>query len=187
MNSTREKRKLKSISISDDFSFGMGNGSSSVTRAAGNENSQVTNLKGVEMKNFRNLLVFLAVLISGCAVGHFSETQSFGGTDSFAIVSPRGDILDVIADVGKEMGMSVSSLDKKRGTIGLSAQGSKMRLLMAAVSSSMLAIEVTDAGKTLQISSTVVGNFGTGSQDASMKLTEEFKNRLAKKLGQGKR
>ena len=139
------------------------------------------------MKNFRSLLVFLAVLISGCAVGHFSETQSFGGTDSFAIVSPRGDILDVIADVGKEMGMSVSSLDKKRGTIGLSAQGSKMGLFIAAGSSSMLTIEVTDAGKTLQISSTVVGNFGTGSQDASTKLTEEFKNRLAKKLGQGKR
>lgn len=139
------------------------------------------------MKSFKLCLVFLTVLISGCAVGHFSETQSFGGTDSFAIVQPRGDILDVIADVGKEMGMSVSSFDKKRGIIGLSGQGSKLGIFIASGSRSTLTIEVTDAGKTLQIASLVVGNFGTGSQDASTQFTEEFKNRLAKKLGQGER
>lgn len=127
-----------------------------------------------------------AFVLSGCGgLGMLSKNERFTGTDTLAIASPRSDILDVIAAVGKEMGMSVTSLDKKKGAIGLERGISGAGLLLiGSMSSAQLGVEVKDAGKTLDISTMTMGNFGAGGQDATTKLIEEFKARLAKNLGQ---
>lgn len=125
-----------------------------------------------------------ALVLSGCPVGLLSKQESFIGADSFAIASPRSDILDVIAAVGKEMGMSVSRLDKKQGAISLQSASSSVGILVGSMNSARLTIVVKDAGKTLDISTQTFGNFGSGGQDSSTKLIEEFKTQLAKKLDQ---
>lgn len=144
------------------------------------------NLKEINMRKILLAGVLLgAFVLSGCMVGLLSKQESFNGTDSFAIASPRSDILDVIAAVAKEMGMSVSSLDKKQGYISFQRAGSAtVGMLTGSMNSARLTIVVKDAGKTLDISTMTTGNFGTGGQDTSTKLIEEFKAQLAKKLDQ---
>jgi len=125
------------------------------------------------------------LVLSGCMVGLLSKQESFSGTDSFAIASPRSDILDVIAAVGKEMGMSVTRIDKKQGAISFQRGSTGTAgMLVGSMNNATLGVVVKDAGKTLDISTTTWGNFGSGGQDASTKFTDEFKTQLAKKLGQ---
>ena len=55
-----------------------------------------------------------ALILAGCAGvgGLLTKDQTFSGTDSMVLDSPRDDILDVIAAVGKSMQYDVSGLDK---------------------------------------------------------------------------
>lgn len=52
------------------------------------------------------------------------------------------------------------------------------------MNSSTLSVQVSEDGKTLEVLTTVFGNFGTGNQEAVTKLTEEFKKRLMETVGQ---
>jgi len=126
-----------------------------------------------------------ALISSGCMVGMLSKMESFSGNDLFSIEASRSDILDVIAVVGKEMGMSVTSLDKKQGMIELTstAQGGA-GMFVGSMNDANLSVLVKDAGKTLDVSTRIMANLGRGGQDGYTKLIENFRIRLEKKLGQ---
>lgn len=131
--------------------------------------------------------VMLAFTLIGCAgIGFLSKVETFQGNDSFKLSSPpREDILDVVSQVGKKMGLSVSQLDRKAGVIGLSGNSSGLStMLVGAVSRSTMTVRVSDGGRTLDISTLVSGNFGSGGQEAADSQVEEFKNQLAKQLSE---
>lgn len=129
--------------------------------------------------------IFFAVILVGCAPIGFigSKDQSFTGKDSLLLQNPRPDILDVIAKVGKLMGYSVSALDKKANTISLSSRSSMFTtVLIGKMSRATLQISSKDRGKKLDIEVFVLGNFGTGGQEAAMKLIKDFKAKLLEKI-----
>lgn len=132
------------------------------------------------------LLVIAFIMLSGCGIiGLMSPTERFQGTDQLFISQSNEGIYDLIAEVGKEMGMGVSELNRALRRISLSSKASSAgALLVGSVNSSTLTVKVGEDGKTLEISTMVIGNFGTGNQDAANKLTEEFKRRLLENIGQ---
>jgi len=96
---------------------------------------------------------------------------------------PRADILDMIADVGKSMKFDVSAIDKNSGYITLSYGASfGTTMLIGKMQNSRLEFRITDGGKRLEIGVLVMGNFGTGGQEAADKLVADFKTRLAERL-----
>ena len=135
---------------------------------------------------FRYIAILaLAFILAGCAeIGMFgSKDQSFSGTDSMVLDQPRADIFDVIAAVGKSMKFDVSGIDKNAGQITLS-YGTSMgaTILIGKMQNSSLTITTADDGKKLEIRVLVMGNFGTGGQEAADKLVADFKARLAERL-----
>lgn len=132
------------------------------------------------------LLLLNALLFSGCSIiGVLSPQERFQGTNTFSL--PRSDerIFDLIAEVGKDMGMGVSELNHSLRRISLSSGSSGAgMILVGSMNSSTLSVQVSEDGKMLEILTMVLGNFGTGNQEAATKLTEEFKTRLLEKFGQ---
>lgn len=130
-------------------------------------------------------LLAVSFMLVGCAeVGMFgSKTQSFRGSDSMVLDQTRADILDVIASVGKAMKFDVSALDKNAGRITLSAGASfGTTMLIGKMQQSSLTVTVADGGKNLAIEVFMMGNFGTGGQEAADKLIADFKAKLAERL-----
>ncbi|NKE72971.1 hypothetical protein [Candidatus Manganitrophus noduliformans] len=139
------------------------------------------------MKRVLTVLSFLNILLfAGCSIiGVLSPQERFQGTNTFSL--PRSDerIFDLIAEIGKDMGMGVSELNHSLRRISLSSGSSGAgMILVGSMNSSTLSIQVSEDGKTLEIMTMVLGNFGTGNQEAATKLTEEFKTRLIKKVEQ---
>lgn len=130
--------------------------------------------------------VALAVGLSGCSEAMlFSKYETFNGTDAMEIASPRSDILNVIAEVGKSLGYAVSSLDKNNRTIALSSQSSMLTTMaIGKVSGATITAQVQKAGRRLDLDVQVTGNFGSGGQDKADKLLENFKQALNAKLSE---
>ena len=131
--------------------------------------------------------IYIALMLVGCAEIGFigSKDQSFSGKDSMLLQVSRPDILDIIAEVGKSMGYSVSALDKGANTISLSSGSSVFTMvLIGKMSQATLTISSKNNGKRLDIDVFVMGNFGTGGQEAAMKLVNDFKAKLLERIGQ---
>lgn len=113
-----------------------------------------------------------------------TKYQSFSTTDSMLLDTPRADILDVVADVGKSMEFDVSAIDKNRGSITLSSSAAyAATFLIGKMNNSNLTVTTQDRGKKLDIQVFTTGNFGTGGREASEKLVNDFKSRLRERLG----
>lgn len=131
--------------------------------------------------------VFFATLIflGGCGaqIALLNPPQTFGGTDSMVLNTRRTDILEVIASVGKSMNYTVSALDKNAGYIGLSADYSRAGMLFTGKQNqSNLMISIKEGGKRLDISVSVIGNFGSGGQEAATEIVDNFKSKLKEQL-----
>lgn len=130
-------------------------------------------------------LLAITILLSGCGsqIALLNPAQSFSGTDSMALNTPRTDILEVIASVGKSMNYAVSALDKNAGYIALSADYSRAGMMFTGkVNKSDLMISIKEGGKKLDIQVSVLGNFGAGGQDAATDLINNFKSKLKEQL-----
>lgn len=109
--------------------------------------------------------------------------KSFSGSYAIELQEPRVDILDVIAEVGEEMGHSVSSLDRERMTISLSTGSSAVTMgVVGKNNSTMISISVTESGKKLDVVISVVGNFGKGTQKTADNLFNDFREKLLAKI-----
>ena len=121
--------------------------------------------------------------LSSCAVGGFSEMQTFQGVDHVNIQEPREDILDIVAETGQSMGYNVSALNREIGTISLRTTGSAAsRALFAKVTDATLRISKVDNGRRLNIDYMFMGNLGSGGQEAAMEAVDNFKEELLKRL-----
>jgi len=130
-------------------------------------------------------LLAITILLGGCGsqIALLNPAQSFSGTDSMALNTPRTDILEVIASVGKSMNYAVSALDKNAGYIALSADYSRAGMMFTGkVNKSDLMISIKEGGKKLDIQVSVFGNFGAGGQDAATDLINNFKSKLKEQL-----
>jgi len=114
-----------------------------------------------------------------------SKTQTFNGKDSITLQVPRSDILDVVAEVGKSLGYNVSGLNRETGTISLSSSVSLFTgVMIGKINETTLIISSEKGGKKLGIHVHLMGNFGTGGQEAATRLVEDFRAKLLKKIGQ---
>ncbi len=143
----------------------------------------VTSCKSFLLKT---LLPLVAIFCLGCAgVGLLAggSMKSFSGSYAIELQEPRVDILDVIAEVGEEMGHSVSSLDRERMTISLSTGSSAVTMgVVGKNNSTMISISVTESGKKLDVVISVVGNFGKGTQKTADNLFNDFREKLLAKI-----
>lgn len=133
------------------------------------------------------IVLFVSLIVVGCGeIGMLvSETQSFTGKDSITLQTSRPDILDVSAEVGKSLGYNVSGLDREDGVLTLASSTSLLTgVLIGQINQSTLTISSQEGGKKLGIGVLVAGNFGTGGQEAAMKLVNDFKTKLLSRIGQ---
>ena len=131
--------------------------------------------------------IYISLTLAGCgSIGMMaSETQTFTGKDSITLQIPRSDILEVIAEVGKSNGYNVSGLDIEAGTIVLSSSASLFTgVMIGKINQSTLCISSLEAEKKLGIDVWLMGNFGTGGQEAATNLVGDFKAKLLQKIGQ---
>lgn len=128
----------------------------------------------------------LYLCLAGCAPGMLiSQSQSYSGKESIPLAAPRADILDTVAAVGKDMGYEVANLDREHDVITISAGSSGFGMyLTGKYSSATISVQVKDDGRKLETTVSVMGNFGSGGQEAADKLIDDFKNRLYVKLGE---
>ena len=129
--------------------------------------------------------ICIVLVLVGCGgVGLLgSKTQRFTGKDSILLQVSRPDILDIVAEVGKSMGYNVSALDREAKTISLSSSSSVFStVLIGKMSQATLTISSKDNGKRLNIDVFVTGNFGTGGQEAAMKIIDDFKTKLLERI-----
>ena len=155
------------------------------------------------------IMVFTALTVSGCAVvGLFFKDQTYGGREIWEIGTPPVDILSVIAETGKSMGLGVDYWEVKNPPPGLEYWESKspppvdkndtrsswivlsadefadLRGLFVGKSSvSGLSFEAREGGRKLEVSVIVLGKFGSGKQEAATKLLKDFRTNLSNRIG----
>lgn len=143
--------------------------------------------KMIKARNFvLGMILGMLLLTTGCgAVGMIAggSMQTFQGRDSLLLKTPRTDILDVIAEVGKSCGYNVAALDVEQKTITLSTgQSMAATGLIGSSRSTTLIIISNEACNKLDIRIMTLGNFGAGSQDHATELIKDFKDKLLSRL-----
>lgn len=135
--------------------------------------------------NMFGISLTVLMLLTGCAeTGALdSPPKIFRGTEVLDLPVKRADILDVIADVGKSLGYSVSQLDRAAGIIGLSSDSSLLTRLLTGTMNT-LTLQTKEDGRRLAVNVMVSGFFGTGDQDAATRLVTDFKRKLIERLRQ---
>src|SRR5438477_13051418 len=131
-------------------------------------------------------VVLAALLVTACApVGTMvSQQEHFSGQNTIVLSGSPPDILEVIAESGKSMGLSITQFSKETGRVGFGrSPNMAVGVLIGKISVVQMEVNVSEGGKHLFVSTTVAGNFGTGSQDAAAQLFNEFKGTLLQRLG----
>lgn len=140
------------------------------------------------MKMIMNFVVMLLIVVlSGCApVGMLSKSERYMGDEVYEISSARPDILDVIADVGKDMGMNVHGdvMMKANNMVQLISSSSAAFMLVGSMNNASIVATAKEEGKLIDIRYSTMGNFGNGGKEASEKLMAVFREKLEAKLGE---
>jgi hypothetical protein len=85
----------------------------------------------------------------------------------------------VITEVGKSMGYRVSALNVKGGSITISSESSLVGgVMIGTINQINITSAVVDSGKKIEVTTTLVGNFGVGTKEESDKIFGDFKTRL---------
>lgn len=134
-------------------------------------------------------VIFAAALFSsGCSsVGYVvgGAPTTFQGDYEIEIANPRTDILNVIAEVGKAMGYSVSALNVKGNSISISSRSSVVAgAMIGTINNITITATIMDSGKKIYVITTLVGNFGVGTKEESDKIFNDFKSKLLEKIRQ---
>ncbi len=145
-------------------------------------------MKKAELKCLIIAFFLLAVFAAGCgSIGTMiSPSESYSGEDSLVLpVALHADknvdvnIINAVAEVGNDMGFSVS--ERRAGMICLSSSTSLFIGVMVG-KSNYSKICITKEGDMLKLEVLVAGNFGTGGQQEAVTILGEFKKRLMKRL-----
>lgn len=148
----------------------------------------------IAMRNETNLFkslykwllgICIALFFAGCANLFYTGTHQYAGTDSLSLPSTKPDILDIIAEVGKSMGYTISKQESRVDRIELSSSGSMFSTgVESKISEVNLTIIVQEGGTKLDIYSYVVGDLGPKGWEAGQKIVNDFKAHLLWKIRQ---
>lgn len=155
-------------------------------RSCSMKTKRITDVHTIKSSFILILIVFTAYLFHGCgAVGTIigGSNEQFTGHDIITLDTARADILDLIAQVGKELDLSVSALDQANQKIELSSGVSKAQIgLTGKISYNGIAVTILDSGKKLDVTILVQGNFGYGKKENADKLFNDFKAKIISKI-----
>lgn len=136
---------------------------------------------------WRSLIaICLIVSLSGCgSIGAMaSKTQTFMVNETVSFSRTPTNYLDTSAEIGKTLGYSVSGLDRSKNMIAFSKDaGMFIGVLVGKMEHADVTLTFKDEGRVVDISVSVLGNFGTGGQDAGSTILAEFKSKLTERLG----
>ena len=132
------------------------------------------------------LIIIIPLLLTNCsAVGYMvgGSLDQFTGHNTINLDTARTDIFDLITQVGDEMDLKVSGMDREKQQIALSSGSSiATSSLIGKSSYTLISISVTNSGKTLDVSIFVQGNFSYGTKENADKIFNEFKGKLLSKI-----
>ena len=132
------------------------------------------------------LSIITPLLLTSCsAVGYMvgGSIDQFTGHNIINLDTTRTDIFDLITQVGNEMDLKVSGMDREKQQIALSSGSSiATSSLIGKSSYTLISISVTNSGKTLDVSIFVQGNFSYGTKENADKIFNEFKGKLLSKI-----
>lgn len=134
----------------------------------------------------KTVLAFAVLFVVACAeVGIMaSRDEQFSGQNTIVLSGSRPDIVDVIAESGKSMGLSITQFSKETGTVGFGRNPNMaVAVLIGKISMVQMLVTVSEGGKHIYVNTTVAGNFSTGTQDAAAQLFNEFKTKLLQRIG----
>ncbi len=137
------------------------------------------------VSTFFILTITIPLVLSSCsAVGLIAggSFDQFTGHNTINLDTTRTDILDLITQVGEEMDLKVSGMDRDKQQIALSSGTSGATTgLIGKSSYTLVSIGVINSGKTLDVSTLVQGNFSFGTKENADKIFNEFKGKLLSK------
>ncbi len=134
-------------------------------------------------------LLFIALFIAplaGCgSIGMIaSNTQNFSVHETVTFSRTPTNYLDTSAEIGKTLGYSVSGMDRSNNMIAFSKDaGMFIGVMIGKTERADVSLEFKNNGQTVDITVQVIGNFGTGGQDAGSTILAEFKSKLTERLG----
>lgn len=132
------------------------------------------------------LVIIIPLLLTSCsAVGYMvgGSLDQFTGHNTINLDTTITDIFDLITQVGDEMDLKVSGMNREKQEIALSSGSSIATAgLIGKSSYTIISIGVTNEGKTLDVSIFVQGNFSFGTKENADKIFNEFKGKLLSKI-----
>jgi hypothetical protein len=134
----------------------------------------------------KTVFAFVVLFVTACGpVGTMvSQNKEFSGQNAITLSGSRPDIIDLIAEIGKSMGLSITQFSKETGTVGFGRNPNMaVGVLIGKISAVEMLVKVTEGGRQIYVSTAVAGNFGTGTQDAATQLFNEFKTKLLQRVG----
>jgi hypothetical protein len=122
-------------------------------------------------------------LVSGCQFGALSQTQTYSDRYAVTLQREHPDILQAVADVGKEMGF-MPSINKIAGNVTLMKSPGSGSYLFGVIRTAHLTVTATERGTKLDIIASVGGNLGSGGEKDTVQLVEDFKGKLFARVGE---
>lgn len=129
--------------------------------------------------------LMMCLSLSGCAeLSLLSNAENYQGHETLHLDKAPTNALDGLAEVGKSLGYSVSSMDKEGQSVGLTSQTSSLAAgLIGHYGMTTLTIKVLPDGATLDVGILLTGNFGSGGQAEAEKVFGDFKRRVEARFG----
>jgi len=138
-------------------------------------------ISGGEMKQLLICMVFLT--LSGCAVGVFTSTDSYGTTDTLALARPAQDFVNVTQEVGRSLGYKVSGVVAERNQVALSDNGSGVgNALIGRASYRTITVTLEPGGRSVHFEVSMTGNMGSAKQEKAQKRLADLKAALAQRF-----
>lgn len=127
-----------------------------------------------------------AMLLSACGAfvtSFVSPLKTYSLTQSIELKSANPDILKTVSDVGKEMGYSLQGMDDKEKSVTLKYDKTSMAesILIGNMNTVTMEIIAKENGKLLVVNCNFMGNFGASEHESSMKIYNDFKQKILEK------
>lgn len=114
-----------------------------------------------------------------------SNTTTYKGFEVFEFDTPKNQdvIYSTVSEVGKTLGYSVSSLDKRKRVIGLTKDaGLFIGVMVGKIEKSIVQFSIKNGGRTIEVEILVVGNFDTGGSEAANRILDQFESGLKRRM-----
>lgn len=142
------------------------------------------------IQNFKMTRYFLTLFVlSTYLVGCGAAGMMIGGTPkeyslnkTITLKKSYPNILDIVAETGKELGYRVSGMDEKAQSVTLATDLSYAQMGLIGKSNMSRLTITKQSSKVLNVNCFIMGNFGVAEHDHAMEVYQEFEKKLLSKL-----